>query len=145
MGRGMLLKTMVFLGFLALVSACARVSNTLQIAPAVSGTVTRNGQPVEGASIQLYADPGNRTETTRTNGSGRFQLPKIVEVQPAMLLLGRQAFQHRVVINTGGKRYLGIKVFSASGLPFKTMKLRCELTDPVKKLGPTIEGICTLR
>lgn len=129
----------------ALSSACARVSNQLQIAPAISGTITKNGQPVAGAGIELLADPGNRTKSTRTNAAGRFQLSKIVEVQPAMLLLGNQSFQHRLVISQGGKRYLGIKVFSARGLPFKKMTLHCELTDPVTKLGPTIEGLCDLR
>ena len=145
LGRSIYFKTLILLSLLPLASACARVANTLQIAPSVSGTVTKNGRPVEGAGIELLADPGNRTETTRTNASGQFQLPKIVEVQPAMLLLGDRAFQHRLVISQDGKRYLGVKVFSASGLPFKTMSLQCELTDPVTKLGPTIEGLCVLR
>lgn len=146
LSRKICFNALIIIVVIAFLGGCGRVTNQLQIAPAISGTVTREGRPVAGAVIELLADPGNRTETTRTNASGRFQLAKIVEVQPAMLLLGdRTSFQHRLVISQGGKRYLGLKVFSASGLPFKTMNLRCELTNPVSKLGPTIEGLCTIR
>lgn len=77
-----------------LLSGCGRYAGTVA---AVSGKVTKDGQPLPNVQVAFAPIDGGRTSTAMTNESGEYQLIYTNEV------LGAEVGNHKVTVATGGK------------------------------------------
>ena len=146
-----ILSAALAVGAIITVKGCSMTADTTMILfSQVQGTVTRNGQPVEGAEVVqkvLYKSEGEVPEAiTRTGSGGGFNFEEISRDAPKRWLPGEITITQSIVIHHDGKEYQGWnhgkEGFEAnSELDGRPLRLVCELsTEP--DVDGTHYGIC---
>ena len=84
-------------------AACVPIPHRVYFAPTISGTVTSDGAPVEGADLHLSGNFTNKTATARTDSSGRFKIGPLRTWEATTGLLGDPG-EHDIPSELGERR-----------------------------------------
>lgn len=128
---------MLALGSLA---GCVPLPNFHYFAPAVSGIVLRDGQPVAGAQVRGASTFSSTTMVGSTQPSGRFAVDAIRELRLAATLVGDPLYGFEVEIVVDGERYAGYSEFG-TGYAIAALQLSCDFRSRIKRLDKVVH--CT--
>lgn len=126
-------KRLALLFLSALMAGCIPWPHVNQIAPAVTGVVVKNGQPVQGALVYWHpryppnADACSASEVaTKTNEEGRFQLREERDFE-MFVMMGDPIMSWTICIELEGVMYTGWREFSMGYAPVK-VSITCDLS-----------------
>ncbi len=113
----------------ALLSGCVPVPSFHYFAPAVSGTVLRQGLPVAGAQVVVSSRHGQERQIGFTDDEGHFALQPLREFQLTTPVMGDPTYAFRVEIAVGGQDYRGYSEGRVGDAP-SALKIECDLARP---------------
>lgn len=122
----------------AMLAGCIPAPHRVPLVPALSGVVTRAGQPVAGAGVTASYGVGERHEVDLgvTDAQGRFAAPGRKDFR-MLRMMGDPLFDWRVVIHAQGGEVTGYRD-RGIGYPPARADLDCDLD---RTAGP----VCDLR
>lgn len=112
-----------------LLAGCVPVPHRVYFAPSISGTVTSDGTPVEGADLHLSGNFTKRTASARTDSSGRFKIGPLRTWEAITGLLGDPGYAYSLSIRVSGAEYTGLTVERLGYAPTE-LKITCDLAKP---------------
>lgn len=122
-------------------AGCAPIPHIVTLAPAISGTLTRDGQPVPDAEIRLARGPDLQpcsvtVATARTDPMGQFQLDRVIQLRLiyAPLVAPLSVSEFKLCAMTPDDRLLYRGTVMLYGA--KPLKLHCALGEAATKERP---------
>lgn len=112
-------------------SACVPIPNYYYYAPAISGVVTADGQPVQNVEVKVSARFSEEIQTATTDQAGRFETKPIKQLLLTMTLIGDPLYGYGLDVMTAGQKYEGY-VESYVGYAPKQLQVVCELSKPIQ-------------
>ena len=141
-------KPAAFLLLPSALTACMPWPHINQIAPSVTGTVLRNGEPVSGALVYWHPRYPLRSEEcsaskspTTTDSSGGFLLRQERDFE-MFIMMGDPIMSWTICIESNGTMYTGWRTFSMGYAPEK-VRVICDLSGPIEKTYGG-QGICRI-
>jgi hypothetical protein len=119
-------RTVCPLALALLLAGCVPFPNYHYFAPAISGVVTRDGAPVEGARVNVWGAFATRSQVVVTGADGRFSAEPIRELRFAAWIVGDPLYAYSVEITAANEKYPGYSM-SAVGNPSAAIELACDL------------------
>lgn len=98
--------------------------------PAISGTLTQDGRPVGGATVEVKSKFFDDVKSAQTDDGGKFELDPIKDFE-FFITMGDHIFDYTVSIKVNGQDYLGFEGY-AVGYMYENLALQCDLAKPVQ-------------
>lgn len=139
----MLLRRFLLLSTLPALAFIAGCGSDMPSTVPVTGTVTMDGSPVEGATVNFLSEEGARTASGRTDASGKFTLKTIVGTDSAD---GAVVGRHQVAVvktESEGQSVGDPKEFMSKMAenPTITSDFKIKQVIPAKYGNPTMSGL----
>ncbi|WP_430699151.1 DUF6795 domain-containing protein [Rubrivivax gelatinosus] len=115
-----------------LLYGCVPFPNVRYYAPAISGVVTQDGNPVVSAEVRVTGQFSNNVHIVASDQAGRFASEPIRKMLLTASLMGDPLYGYAIEIVHGGKVYAGYSESSVGYAP-KELKLSCELAKPIQR------------
>ena len=119
----------VLLSLALSLSACLPAPHRVYLAPRISGTVSRGGEPVAGARLRLSATGTEQVASAATDADGRFDLGPLSELALTTSLLREPSYGYVLELSADGRDYPGL-TRSEDGFAPSLLPLDCDLARP---------------
>ena len=110
-------------------TACLPAPHRVYLAPRISGTVSRDGEPVAGAQLRLRATGTEQVASTITDADGRFDLGPLSELALTTSLLRDPSYAYVLELSAAGSDYPGLTQ-NEEGFAPPLLPLDCDLARP---------------
>jgi hypothetical protein len=120
-----------------LMSGCAPIPNVYRYAPAVSGSIIKDGIPVAGVQVHVSSPYVAKGKAAISGSDGRFATESIRKFHFIKGLLGDPSLRYSVKIMFDGETYEGYSEQRLGYAP-KTLELKCDLS-----VGKRASILCT--
>lgn len=111
------------------VSACLPAPHRVYLAPLISGTVTRGGEPVAGTQLRLRATGTEQVAVATSGPDGHFELGPLSQLAMTTSLLHDASYGYVLELSDGGQDYPGLTQ-NENGFPPPLLPLDCDLAQP---------------
>jgi hypothetical protein len=130
----MRLKFLLILVGSMLVSGCIPIPDRHVYAPQIEGNITRNGEPVILASVELKSALTEKTSRGRSDLAGNFRVGPLAQFEMNTKLIGQQTVGYSLYVEVSGNRFLAVRSDGRASTT-GTIRVKCELSNDKRSLA----------
>ncbi len=122
-------RMLLSLSFALTLAACLPAPHRMYFTPRISGTVSRDGEPLAGVQLRLRASGTEQLANTLSDVDGHFELGPLSELALTTSLLHDPSYGYVLELSADGRDYPGLTQNEEGFAPLLLL-LDCDLARP---------------